>query len=86
MEIKLYSAGNMGKAGDEKKTVTVFLSKREYDDLAAVIQGRAQSRADFLRDAIAAHECIPQVHRRKLTGVCLNLHKARLRREKREGK
>ena len=67
----------------EKKVVTVFLGQADYDRLTEICESRHQTRADFLRDAIDAHESIPQKHKVKLRGICLERHLDRLKAEKR---
>ena len=67
----------------DKKPVTVFLRTQEYEALAAICAERGQTRADFLRAAIQVADKVPIIHTRPLSGACLELHKAKVRREKR---
>lgn len=67
----------------EKLPVTVFLSREDYDRLAAICKERGQSRADYLRSAIKVPDAIPVLQTRPLTGACLDKHLARVAREKR---
>ena len=66
----------------QRKAVTVFLSLKDYDQLTAICKERGQSRADFLRAAMQVAEKVPNLNTRPLAGICLEKHKARLRRER----
>lgn len=66
--------------------VTIMLDRARFDALTAICEDYGISRADFLRSAIANHEHVPAVRTRPTTGICLERHKARIRREKRKAK
>lgn len=68
---------------ETKKAVLVYLSQADYERLTEICESRHQTRADFIRDAIDAHEVIPQEHKVKLRGICLERHLDRLKVEKR---
>ena len=69
---------------EAKKPVMVYLSQGDYDRLTEICKARHQTRADFIRDAIDAHESIPQEHKVKLRGICLQRHVDRVKVEKRK--
>lgn len=65
-----------------KRPVTVFLDKKAFDKLTRLCADRGISRADFLRGAVEVADRVPSMKTRPLTGICLERHKKRLRREK----
>jgi hypothetical protein len=67
----------------EKRAVTVYLRVEEFEALAALCEARGQTRSDFLRAAIEVADRVPIINTRPLSGACLELHKAKVRREKR---
>ena len=67
----------------KKRPVSVFLRVEEFEALAALCEARGQTRADFLRAAIQVADRIPIIHTRPLSGACLELHKAKVRRDQR---
>jgi len=71
---------------EAKKAILVYLSQADYERLTEICTARHQTRADFIRDAIGAHESIPQEHKVKLRGICLERHLDRVKAEKREAR
>ena len=71
----------------EKKIFTsMLLTRVEHDRLNSICKDRSQSKVDFFRGAMQVPDLIPLVHTYKLSGVCLERHLARLKREKREAR
>ena len=71
----------------KKHWVTVSLSQEEFERLNAICGERAQSKADFLRSAMACPSRIPILRTRpnaengRLRGACMKKHLTRLKRE-----
>lgn len=71
---------------EKRYPVMVFLSAKDFNLLAKVCRERGYSRADFLRNALKVWQKVPSVKTRPLTGIALERHEARLKREQRERK
>ena len=69
-----------------RRPVMVFLSQEDYDRLTKICESRQQSRADYLRAALTVPSAIPNFNSRPLVGICLDRHRAKLKRERRKAK
>jgi hypothetical protein len=72
------------KKTTRKILVSMLLNAEDHARLTELCQSRKQSKADFLRGAMLAHEVIPVIKTKPLSGACLDKHQARLKRERAE--
>lgn len=69
-----------------RRTVTISLTISDHERLDALCKARAQSKADFLRGAMAVAERVPIIKTKPLSGSALDRHKAKVARERREAR
>lgn len=74
-------------AADPIVLVTISLRQSERERLNAICAERGQGKSDFVRAAIGVAAKVPDTRTpRPLTGACLELHKAKVRRDRRRAK
>lgn len=61
--------------------ISMVLSREDFVRLETICREREQSRTDFLRAALSVAELVPNENYRPLTGICLERHEAKKRRE-----
>ena len=75
------------KAANPVVLLSVSLRRSELDRLTEICAARGQTKTDFVRAAIGVAAKVPNTKTpRPLTGACLELHKAKVRRDARRAK